>query len=69
MSWQKLIFIALIVACLTPLVSPPIALALGLVVAFTFGNPFPAARGEGHEVSAPNLSGIARVRDEPFVGL
>jgi uncharacterized integral membrane protein (TIGR00698 family) len=45
-SWQKLLFIGLIVACLTPAVSPPIALALGLVVAFTFGNPFPQLEGK-----------------------
>ncbi|MGB7207732.1 MAG: putative sulfate exporter family transporter [Pyrinomonadaceae bacterium] len=45
-SWQKLLFVCLIVACLTPAVSPPIALALGLVVAFTFGNPFPQLEGK-----------------------
>jgi uncharacterized integral membrane protein (TIGR00698 family) len=42
MSWQKILFITLILVCLTPFVSPPIALAIGLVAAFTFGNPFPA---------------------------
>lgn len=41
MSWQKAVFIILIFACLTPWVSPPIALVLGLLAAFTFGNPFP----------------------------
>lgn len=41
MTWQKIAFIIIVLLCLTPLVSPPIALALGLVVAFTFGNPFP----------------------------
>lgn len=41
MTWQKITFILLIIICLTPFVSPPIALALGLVAAFTFGNPFP----------------------------
>lgn len=46
MSWQKLLFIALIIACLTPYGSPPIALALGLVVAFTFGDPFPQLTGK-----------------------
>ncbi len=46
MSWQKLLFIVLILACLTPAVSPPIALALGLAVAFTFGNPFPQLEGK-----------------------
>ncbi len=40
MSWQKIVFFLLILACLTPFVSPPIALALGLILAFTVGNPF-----------------------------
>jgi uncharacterized integral membrane protein (TIGR00698 family) len=39
---MKIVFFLLIIACLTPLVSPPIALALGLILAFTVGNPFPA---------------------------
>ncbi len=39
-SWQKGIFFLFIIACLTPFVSPPIALALGLVLALTIGNPF-----------------------------
>jgi uncharacterized integral membrane protein (TIGR00698 family) len=38
----KAFFFILILACLTPYVSPPIALALGLVLAFTFGNPYRA---------------------------
>jgi uncharacterized integral membrane protein (TIGR00698 family) len=42
MLWQKIVFFLLIIACLTPFASPPIALALGLVLAFTIGNPFPA---------------------------
>ena len=41
MSWQKAAFLILIILCLSPIVSPPIALAMGLVVAFTFGNPYP----------------------------
>ena len=41
MLWQKIVFFILIVACLTPFASPPIALALGLILAFTVGNPFP----------------------------
>lgn len=41
MTRQKILFILLILICLTPFVSPPIALALGLVAAFTFVNPFP----------------------------
>jgi uncharacterized integral membrane protein (TIGR00698 family) len=40
MSFQKLIFFLAILACLTPFVSPPIALALGLILALTMGNPF-----------------------------
>jgi len=39
---MKIIFFLLILACLTPFVSPPIALALGLILALTIGNPFPA---------------------------
>src|SRR5215213_9897291 len=38
---RKIVFFLFIFACLTPLASPPIALALGLVLAFTVGNPFP----------------------------
>ena len=40
MNWRKIIFFILILACLTPYVSPPIALALGLVLAFAIGNPY-----------------------------
>jgi hypothetical protein len=39
MSWQRLAFILLIF--ITLFVSPPIALALGLIAALTFGNPYP----------------------------
>lgn len=46
MSFPKAAFILIVLFCLTPLVSPPIALALGLVVAFTFGNPFPQLEGK-----------------------
>ncbi len=46
MSWQKAVFILLILFCLSPYGSPPIALALGLIVAFAFGNPFPALAGK-----------------------
>ena len=42
MTWQKIVFFILVVACLLPFVSPPIALALGLVLTLTIGNPFPA---------------------------
>ncbi|MGI8882985.1 MAG: putative sulfate exporter family transporter, partial [Pyrinomonadaceae bacterium] len=41
MLWQKIVFFILITACLTPFASPPIALALGLIMAFTINNPFP----------------------------
>ncbi len=41
MFWQKTVFFILVIACLTPFVSPPIALALGLALALTIGNPFP----------------------------
>lgn len=40
MSLRKIIFYLAVLACLTPLVSPPIALALGLILALTIGNPF-----------------------------
>ncbi len=46
MSLAKAAFILIFVFCLTPFVSPPIALALGLIVAFTFGNPFPQLEGK-----------------------
>lgn len=39
---MKILFIILIFICLTPIVSPPIALAIGLFAALIFGNPFPA---------------------------
>jgi uncharacterized integral membrane protein (TIGR00698 family) len=42
MNFRKIIFFVLIIACLTPFVSPPIALFAGLVLALTIGNPFPA---------------------------
>jgi uncharacterized integral membrane protein (TIGR00698 family) len=37
---QQIVFIALILLCLTSFISPPIALLLGLIVANLFGNPF-----------------------------
>ena len=46
MSLAKAAFILIVLFCLTPFVSPPIALALGLIVAFTFGNPFPQLEGK-----------------------
>lgn len=41
MDWRRVLFILLILFCLTPYGSPPIALALGIFTALTFGNPFP----------------------------
>lgn len=38
------IFIALLLFCVTPWCSPPIALALGLVLALTLGSPFKTAK-------------------------
>jgi uncharacterized integral membrane protein (TIGR00698 family) len=35
------VFVALLVFCVTPWGSPPVALALGLVLALTLGHPFP----------------------------
>jgi Predicted membrane protein len=46
MSWQKAVFILLIIFCLSPYGSPPVALALGLLLAFTIGNPFPQLEGK-----------------------
>lgn len=44
--WRKAVFILLIILLLTRVGSPPMALALGLIVAFTFGNPFPELSGK-----------------------
>ena len=41
---RKAAFAAILVFCFTPWCSPPIALALGLVLAFTIGNPFRTAK-------------------------
>ena len=46
MIWQKAVFILLVLFCLSPYGSPPIALALGLVLAFTIGSPFPQLAGK-----------------------
>ena len=46
MTWQKGLFILLIVFCLSPWASPPVALLLGLAVAFTVGTPFPGLSGK-----------------------
>jgi uncharacterized integral membrane protein (TIGR00698 family) len=46
MAWQKAVFVLLIIFCLSPYGSPPVALALGLLLAFTIGNPFPVLEGK-----------------------
>ena len=40
LSPKKIIFIILLALCLTPFISPPIALLIGIGVAQTFGNPY-----------------------------
>ena len=40
MTWRQVVFMALLVFCLSPWASPPLALALGLGLAQTLGNPF-----------------------------
>lgn len=45
-SVQKIVFLLLATLCLTPWVSPPVALAAGIVVANTLGNPFKAYTGK-----------------------
>jgi len=44
--WRKAVFILLILFLLSPYGSPPVALALGLLLAFTIGNPFPDLSGK-----------------------
>ena len=46
MFWQKVIFFLFILACLTPYVSPPVALGLGLFTALKVGNPFQRTIGK-----------------------
>jgi len=46
MSWQKAVFIFCILFSISPWGSPPIALALGLILAFTVGSPFPELSGK-----------------------
>jgi uncharacterized integral membrane protein (TIGR00698 family) len=44
------LFAACILFCLTPWASPPIALALGLALALTLGNPFAARTGKATKI-------------------
>ena len=47
----QILFIALALLCLTPWASPPVALAAGMALALTLGNPFPKVG----KVAAPKL--------------
>ena len=40
--FRVVVFVALLLFCVTPWASPPIALALGLALALTLGHPYPA---------------------------
>lgn len=46
MFWRKTIFFLFILACLSPYVSPPVALALGLITALKIGNPYQRSTGK-----------------------
>jgi uncharacterized integral membrane protein (TIGR00698 family) len=46
MTWQKILFFLLILACLTPYVSPPVALVTGLIFTFAAGNPYVKQTGK-----------------------
>jgi len=46
MPWRKILFLALVAFCFLSSVSPPVALALGLALALTVGNPFPGPTRE-----------------------
>ena len=46
MSWQKAVFFILVIFILSPWGSPVYALALGLAMALTIGNPFPSLTGK-----------------------
>jgi uncharacterized membrane protein YadS len=57
----KIIFFLLILACLTPFASPPIALALGLIMALTIGNPYQEKSAKFNKIilrSSVNLLGF-----------
>jgi uncharacterized integral membrane protein (TIGR00698 family) len=49
-KWQDVVFILLILFCLLPFVSPPIALAIGIGAALTLGKPFPEYRGKATKI-------------------
>ncbi len=39
-TYREVIFILALIFCLSPIASPPIALAIGIVIAFTIGHPY-----------------------------
>ena len=45
MDWRKAVFVLLVIFLLSPYGSPPLALALGIALALTIGNPFPGLTG------------------------
>jgi uncharacterized integral membrane protein (TIGR00698 family) len=47
---RSIIFVLLIAFCLTPWASPPIALALGLALALTIGNPYAGRTGKATKI-------------------
>lgn len=49
-KWQDVVFILLILFCLLPFVSPPLALAIGIFAALTLGKPFPEYRGKATKI-------------------
>ncbi|MCC6826229.1 MAG: putative sulfate exporter family transporter [Acidobacteria bacterium] len=46
MKWKRVVFILFVILSLSPWGSAPLALALGLVCALAFGNPFPQIQGK-----------------------
>lgn len=44
--WHRAVFFGLVLFCLSPYGSPPVALALGLALALTLGNPYPHVTGK-----------------------
>ncbi len=46
MFWQKFLFIAAVLFCLSAYGSPPAALAIGILIAFTIGTPYPNLSGK-----------------------
>jgi uncharacterized integral membrane protein (TIGR00698 family) len=48
--WQEVVFVLLLLFCLLPFVSPPIALAIGIAAALLLGKPFPEYRGKATKI-------------------